>query len=55
MKVIIIGSGIAGLTAGTYLARNGHKIILYEQFPEIGGLLLQFMKKDLLGILVHFS
>ena len=37
MKVIIIGSGIAGLTAGAYLARDGHKIILYEQFPKIGG------------------
>jgi len=37
MKVIIIGSGIAGLTASAYLAREGHKIIMYEQFPEIGG------------------
>ena len=37
MNVIIIGSGIAGLTAGAYLAREGHKIIIYEQFPEIGG------------------
>jgi phytoene dehydrogenase-like protein len=37
MKVIIIGSGIAGLTAGAYLAREGNKVILYEQFPEIGG------------------
>ena len=37
MKIIIIGSGIAGLTAGAYLAREGHKVIIYEQFPEIGG------------------
>ncbi|TFG14889.1 MAG: NAD(P)/FAD-dependent oxidoreductase [Promethearchaeota archaeon] len=37
MKVIIIGSGIAGLTAGAYLACEGHKVIIYEQFPEIGG------------------
>ncbi|MBA7611478.1 Thiamine thiazole synthase [subsurface metagenome] len=37
MKIIIIGSGIAGLTAGAYLAREGYKVIIYEQFPEIGG------------------
>ena len=37
MKIIIIGSGIAGLTAGAYLAREGHKVIIYEQFHEIGG------------------
>ena len=37
MKAIIIGSGIAGLTAGCYLTRAGYEIVMYEQFTEIGG------------------
>lgn len=37
MKVAIIGSGVAGLTAGAYLSRAGHDVTIYEQFREIGG------------------
>ncbi len=37
MKVIVIGSGIAGLTAAAYLVREGHNVIIYEQFSELGG------------------
>ncbi len=37
MKAIIIGSGMAGLTAAAYLSRAGHQVTVYEQFPEIGG------------------
>jgi phytoene dehydrogenase-like protein len=37
MKVIIIGSGMAGLTAGAYLAKAGHAITVFEQFPSPGG------------------
>ncbi|MHA1490444.1 MAG: phytoene desaturase family protein [Promethearchaeota archaeon] len=37
MKVSIIGSGLAGLTAAAYLAREGHQVTVYEQFSEIGG------------------
>lgn len=37
MKAIIIGSGIAGLTAGAYLTQEGFEVIIYEQFNEIGG------------------
>jgi phytoene dehydrogenase-like protein len=37
MKVIIIGSGMAGLTAGAYLAKAGHSVTIYEQFPTSGG------------------
>ncbi len=37
MKIAIIGSGISGLTAGAYLAKAGHHVTIYEQFPSIGG------------------
>jgi phytoene dehydrogenase-like protein len=37
MKVAIIGSGMAGLTAGAYLAKAGHDVTVYEQFPTPGG------------------
>jgi all-trans-retinol 13,14-reductase len=37
MKTIIIGSGMSGLTAGAYLARGGHEVTIYEQFPTPGG------------------
>jgi len=37
MKVVIIGSGMAGLTAGAYLAKAGHAVTVFEQFPTPGG------------------
>jgi phytoene dehydrogenase-like protein len=37
MKIIIIGSGMAGLTAGAYLAKAGHPVTIFEQFPTPGG------------------
>jgi phytoene dehydrogenase-like protein len=37
MKIAIIGSGMAGLTAAAYLVRDGHQVTVYEQFAEIGG------------------
>ncbi len=37
MKVNIIGSGIAGLTAALTLARDGHQVDVFEQFNRIGG------------------
>lgn len=37
MKACIIGTGLAGLTAGAYLAREGYEVALFEQFSEIGG------------------
>jgi len=37
MKVIIIGSGMSGLTAGATLAKAGHAVKVFEQFPTPGG------------------
>lgn len=36
-KVIVIGAGMAGLTAAAYLAQAGHTVIVFEQFSTIGG------------------
>jgi phytoene dehydrogenase-like protein len=37
MKIVIIGSGMSGLTAGAILAKAGHAVTVYEQFPTPGG------------------
>lgn len=37
MNIVVIGSGMAGLTAAAYLARANHRVTVYEQYPEIGG------------------
>ncbi|PIZ14299.1 NAD(P)/FAD-dependent oxidoreductase [Candidatus Desantisbacteria bacterium CG_4_10_14_0_8_um_filter_48_22] len=37
-KVIIIGAGIAGLSAGCYLAMNGYKVKIFEMHDKPGGL-----------------
>ncbi|ALG66967.1 FAD-dependent oxidoreductase [Beggiatoa leptomitoformis] len=38
-KVAIIGAGPAGLACADVLVRNGVKPIVYDRYPEIGGLL----------------
>lgn len=39
---IIVGAGIAGLTAAAYLARAGQKVLLLEKNNECGGLVSSF-------------
>lgn len=39
---IVVGGGIAGLTAATYLARAGQKVLLFEKNKEVGGLVNSF-------------
>ena len=39
---IIVGGGIAGLTATVYLAREGQKVLLIEKNRELGGLVNSF-------------
>ena len=36
-NIVIIGSGLGGLTAGALLAKNGHKVTLLEQHYLVGG------------------
>ncbi len=38
-KVAIVGSGPAGLTAGYYLAKLGHKVTIFEALPVSGGMM----------------
>ncbi len=39
---IVVGGGIAGLTATAYLARKGQKVLLLEKNNEVGGLVNSF-------------
>jgi len=44
--VIIIGSGLGGLTAGAKLANEGKKVLLIEQRSVAGGCATTFRRKD---------
>ncbi|HRY77139.1 MAG TPA: NAD(P)/FAD-dependent oxidoreductase [Candidatus Izemoplasmatales bacterium] len=45
---IIVGSGIAGLTSGAYLARANKKILICEQAEKVGGLVNSFTQDGFL-------
>ena len=45
MKVIVVGAGIAGLGAGTYLAARGHDVEILEARDRIGGRALTLERK----------
>jgi len=42
---IVVGSGISGLTMALFLGLNGHKVLLIEKNPRIGGSLTRFFKQ----------
>ncbi|NPV91676.1 MAG: NAD(P)/FAD-dependent oxidoreductase [Firmicutes bacterium] len=44
-KIIIIGSGIGGLTAGNLLAKKGHKVTIFESHSMPGGYTAGFYRK----------
>lgn len=44
--VAVIGGGIAGLTAAYRLARQGHRVTLWEQDEQLGGLAAAFPLPD---------
>ncbi len=41
---VVVGGGVAGLTATTYLARSGRKVVLVEKNRECGGLVNTFVR-----------
>ncbi len=43
--VIVIGSGLAGLTCANMLAKVGHSVLLLEQHTNLGGLAAWFKRK----------
>ena len=43
--IIVIGSGLGGLTAANRLARCGHQVLLLEQHYKLGGLATWFKRK----------
>ena len=44
---IVVGSGASGLTMTLLLAMSGHKVLLLEKAPHIGGSLARFSKKGI--------
>ena len=43
--IIIIGSGMGGLTCGYILSKNGYKVAIFEQGAQLGGCLQTFTRK----------
>lgn len=37
-SIVVLGGGVAGLSAGYYLSRAGHRVTLVERAPVLGGL-----------------
>jgi phytoene dehydrogenase-like protein len=43
--VVVIGSGLAGMTAANILARAGHRVLLLEHHYQLGGMATWFKRK----------
>ena len=43
--IVVIGSGLAGLTAANTLAKIGHSVLLLEQYSNYGGMATWFTRK----------
>ena len=41
-KIVIVGAGMAGLTAAAYLARDNYTVLLFEKNDRTGGLVNTF-------------
>jgi hydroxysqualene dehydroxylase len=47
MKVVVIGGGLAGITAALALAQAGHEVSLLEAKPRLGGATMSFNRDGL--------
>jgi 4,4'-diapophytoene desaturase len=47
-KIVIVGAGISGLTAGAYILRGGHELLVLEKTSDCGGLVSSFNEKGFL-------
>lgn len=45
-KVVVIGSGLGGLTCAYTLLRNGHEVVVLEQGAQVGGCLQCFSRRS---------
>lgn len=45
VDVIVVGGGIAGLTAAAYVARSEHSVAVFEKQPTLGGYVGSFEKE----------
>jgi len=50
---IVVGGGIAGLTAACYLCRYGHNVLLLEKSKKVGGLVDRLKEMASSLIMVH--
>ena len=46
MNIVVIGSGLGGLTTAAFLAKDGHKVTVLEQHYRIGGYAHNFKRKS---------
>jgi phytoene desaturase len=46
--VIIIGGGLAGLSAAAHLAKAGKKVVLFEQQDKLGGYCTSFERQGII-------
>ncbi|PKP39052.1 MAG: NAD(P)/FAD-dependent oxidoreductase [Bacteroidetes bacterium HGW-Bacteroidetes-15] len=45
-EAIVVGGGIAGLTAAAYIAKSGLSVALFEKQPKTGGLVQTFQRNN---------
>lgn len=45
--VVIVGSGVSGLTSAAILAKRGKKVVVVEKQPRFGGALRQFKRRGI--------
>ena len=43
---VVVGGGIAGLTAAAFLAKSGQSVVLFEKQPKTGGLVQTFQRNS---------